>query len=193
MNTPKLSVSAVLLIILFVFSALGALFIFYVIKTPVIIYPPVDKYIEYRRTFIHSGLFIAAAGFIILLYSVFKKNYLRKDKLLNYFLFVLIFAIAWKNYPYWANGLHHVFSNGTSSMYDPKDILPYSEIGIIWSASVLMYHILIWIIIPFPVVLWILDIKNNGFTLKDYLIIVVLLLIAASFYITPNYMYWFLD
>lgn len=193
MTNTKLTFTSLLLILIVIISAAGGFMIYFLTETPVIINPPMDKYAGYRAQFIHAGLALTVISFAIFIVSLFIKGSAKKDKLLNYFLFLLIFLVAWKSYPFWANGLHHVFSNGTTSMYDPKDLLPYTEIGSLWALPVLLFHVLILLIIPVPIMLWILDIKKNGFGKKEYFIIGSLVLITLTFFTTPHYMYWFMD
>ncbi len=190
------------LMLLFLLSVAGALIIYFAIHSPVEMdnyagrggeksYP--DGLDDFRRILVYSGILLTSALLALLLISAASAKESAKDKILNYFLFLLVFAIAWKSYPYWANGLHFVFSGGTSSLYDPKDLIPYVDIGIIWSVPVLFFHMLIWLIVPLPVILAVINIRKEGVNYKDALTLLIIVLLVSSFYFTPDYMYWFMD
>ncbi len=196
---PKTTLS---LLILFILSVSGAMLIYFTIRSPV----EMDNYVgpggedlypdgleSYRRMLIYSGLIFTLVSLVFFLISAASSKERAKDKILNYFLFLLIFALAWKSYTYWANGLHFVFSEGTSSLYDPKDLIPYIDIGVLWSVPVMFFHVLIWLLVPIPVILAILNIRKERVNYKDAVTLLVIALLILSFFTTPNYMYWFLD
>lgn len=146
-----------------------------------------------RRLLIYPGLVLFCFSFIIFLKSVLGKNAGVPDKILNYTILLLTFCLGWVCIPYWANGLHHIFWSGTSSLYDPKSLLPYSDISVVWNSGVMLFYLLAFLLILVPVILAILDIRKNGFSKKYLYATAVYLLIFAAFQFTPNYMYWFLD
>ena len=146
-----------------------------------------------RRLFIYPGLFISVLALTLFIKSAFGKNAAAPDKILNYILLLLIFSLGWVSMPYWANGLHHVFSTGTSSLYDPKSLLPHNDISFLWNTLVMVFYLFAFILILIPLIITILDIRKNGFDKKYIYSFIVYLLIFVPFYFTPNYMYWFLD
>ena len=203
MNAEKKTTrTTLLLFILLILSIAGGLAIYFTTHAPV----EMDNYVglnadtrypdgldNYRRSLIYTGLAMTFLSFLVFIVSAASSKESAKDKILNYFLFLLIFALAWKSYAYWANGLHYVFSGGTSSLYDPKDLVPYIDIGVIWSAPVMFFHILIWLLVPVPIILAAINIRRERFNYKDTFTLIVIALLVLSFFITPNYMYWFLD
>jgi hypothetical protein len=146
-----------------------------------------------RRLLIYPGLFISFTALVLFLKSAFGKNAAVPDKILNCILLLLIFCIGWVCLPYWANGLHYIFASGTSSLYDPKSLLPYSDISYVWNTVVMAFHLFAFILIIIPVIIAIIDIRKNGFDKKYLYAVVLYLLIFVSLHFTPQYMYWFLD
>ncbi len=146
-----------------------------------------------RRLLIYPGLFFSLAALGIFIKSALGKRSAIPDKILNYFILLLIFCIGWLCTPYWANGLHHVFAMGTTSLYDPKSLLPYTDINVTWSIFVMAFHLFAYILILVPVIIAIIDIRKNGFDTKYLYAVAAYLLIFVSFYFAPYYMYWFLD
>lgn len=104
-----------------------------------------------------------------------------------------VFCIGWLCIPYWANGLQYVFSGGTTSLYDPKSLIPYADVYYVWNTMVMAFNLFAYILVLIPVILAILDIKKNGFNIKFVYAAAAYGLIYVSFYFAPNYMYWFLD
>lgn len=146
-----------------------------------------------RRLLIYPGLIFSLAALALFIKSAVGKNAAIPDKILNYFLLLLVFCIGWVCTPYWANGLHYVFVSGTSSLYDPKSLLPYADISVIWSITVMAFHLFAFLLIIIPVVIALLDIRKNGFDKKYLYAVVIYIFIFVSFYFAPHYMYWFLD
>lgn len=146
-----------------------------------------------RRLLIYPGLIFSLAALVLFIKSTVGKKAAVSDKVLNYFLLMLVFCIGWVCVPYWANGLHYVFAAGTSSLYDPKSLLPYCDISFVWNSVVMAFHLFAFILIIIPAVIAIIDIRKNGFDKKYLYAVVLYLLIFVSFYFAPHYMYWFLD
>lgn len=64
----------------------------------------------------------------------------RKDhpiSLLDFTLFLLIFSIGWRAYPYWVNGLQYV---QPEMVYDPKALLPMTIFGELWRFPVFLFY-----------------------------------------------------
>jgi hypothetical protein len=146
-----------------------------------------------RRLLIYPGLIFSLTALVLFIKSAVGKNAAVPDKILNYFLLLLVFCIGWVCLPYWANGLQYVFASGTSSLYDPKSLLPYSDISYVWNTVVMAFHLFAFILIIIPVIISIIDIRKNGFDKKYLYGVIMYLLIFVSFYFAPHYMYWFLD
>jgi len=190
-----------MLVLLLLVTALAVFCYFYITKPvevdnfvgPSELNPYPDGLDWLRRLFIYPGLFISILAVVLFTKSAFGKNAATPDKILNYNLMLLIFSFGWVSMPYWANGLHHVFSTGTSSLYDPKSLLPYNEISFLWNSLVMAFHLFAFILILIPLIIAVLDIRKNGFDKKYIFAFFVYLLIFVPFYFAPNYMYWFLD
>lgn len=146
-----------------------------------------------RRLLIYPGLILSVFSVLIFIKSAIGKKAAASDKILNYTILLLTFCLGWVCIPYWANGLQHVFWSGTSSMYDPKSLLPYSDISVVWNSGVMLFYLLAFILIIVPVILAILDMRKNGISRKYLYAAAFYLLIFAAFQFAPNYMYWFLD
>ncbi len=193
--------TASMLVLLLLVTAISVFCYFYIAKPvevdnfvgPSELNPYPDGLDWLRRLFIYPGLIISISALILFIKSAFGKNAAAPDKILNYILLLLIFSLGWVSLPYWANGLHHVFSQGTSSMYDPKSLLPHNDISFVWNSLVMAFHLFAFILILIPVIIAILDIRKNGFDKKYIYAFIVYLLIFVPFYFAPNYMYWFLD
>ena|SRR5688572_2711298 len=95
-----------------------------------------DPYYKFRLTVIIIGVVCTALSFIVLLISFFNHSQSAAGHLLNVTLFVLIWAIGFRSYGYFVNGLYEVFKGGSrTSFYDPKGLLPmahYAELGEQW-------------------------------------------------------------
>lgn len=146
-----------------------------------------------RRLMLYPGLILSVISVLIFTKSAIGKKAAAPDKILNYTIMLLTFLLGWVCIPYWANGLHQVFWSGTSSMYDPKSLLPYMDISVVWSTGVMLFYLLTFLLILVPLIIAILDIRKNGFSRKYLYAAAVYLLIFAAFRFAPNYMYWFLD
>ncbi len=146
-----------------------------------------------RRLLIYPGLVLFCFSFIIFLKSVLGKNAGVPDKILNYTVLLLTFCLGWVCIPYWANGLHHIFWSGTTSLYDPKSLLPYSDISVVWNSGVMLFYLLAFVLIIVPLIFAVIDIRKHGFGRKYLYAAAVYLLIFAAFQFAPNYLYWFLD
>lgn len=146
-----------------------------------------------RRLMIYPGLILSVISILIFMKSAIGKKAAPPDKILNYTIMLLTFCLGWVCIPYWANGLQHIFWSGTSSQYDPKSLLPYNDISVVWNSGVMLFYLLAIILIIIPIILAILDMRKNGFSRKYLYAAAVYLLIFAAFQFAPNYMYWFLD
>jgi len=160
---------------------------------PVELNPYPDGLDWLRRLLIYPGLLLTVAALIIFLRSAADKNSTAADKILNYFILLAVICTGWVCTPYWANGLQFVFNAGTSSMYDPKSLLPYTDIGIAWSIGVMAFFLLAFILILAPVFLAVIDSVKNGFDKKYIYAFGFYLLIFAAFRLTPYFGYWFMD
>ena len=146
-----------------------------------------------RRLLIYPGLILSVFSVLIFIKSAIGKKAAASDKILNYTILLLTFCLGWVCIPYWANGLQHVFWSGTSSMYDPKSLLPHNDISFVWNSGVMLFYLLAFILIIVPIILAILDMRKNGISRKYLYAAMFYLLIFAAFRFAPNYMYWFLD
>jgi hypothetical protein len=146
-----------------------------------------------RRLLIYPGLILTISAIVIFLKSALSKNAAAADKILNYFILLAVICIGWLCTPYWANGLQYVFASGTSSMYDPKSLIPYTDIYVIWNGGVMLFFLLAFILILIPVASAVIDSIKNGFDLKYIYAAGFYLLIFAAFRLTPHYGYWFMD
>lgn len=202
MKNKYFHISSVLLFVLLIGVIITAVLCFVFIIKPVEVnnfvgfaeenpYP--DGLDWLRRLLIYPGLIFSLAAIVVFVKSATGNKASVPDKIMNYFLLLLVFCIGWVCLPYWANGLYYVFASGTSSLYDPKSLLPYTDISVIWSILVLAFHLFAYFLILIPIIIATLDIRKNGFDKKYLYAVSVYLLIFASFYFAPHYMYWFLD
>lgn len=146
-----------------------------------------------RRLLIYPGLILTISAIVIFLKSALSKNSAAADKILNYFILLAVICIGWLCTPYWANGLQYVFSSGTSSLYDPKSLIPYTDINVIWNGGAMLFFLLAFILILIPLAFAVIDSIKNGFDLKYIYAAGFYLLIFAAFRLTPYYGYWFMD
>ena len=146
-----------------------------------------------RRMLIYPGLVLSLFALALFIKSAIGKKAGTADKILNYFVLLAVFCIGWLCIPYWANGLQYVFSAGTTSLYDPKSLIPYTDIYYLWNSMVMAFNLFAYILVLIPVILAILDIRKNGFNKKYVYAAAAYALIFVSFYLAPHYMYWFLD
>jgi len=146
-----------------------------------------------RRLLIYPGLVLTISAVAIFIKSAIGKNASVADKILNYFILLAVICIGWLCTPYWANGLQYVFSAGTSSLYDPKSLIPYTDINVVWNGVVMLFFVLAFILILIPIAFAVIDSIKNGFDKKYIYAAVFYLLIFAAFHFAPHYGYWFMD
>jgi len=146
-----------------------------------------------RRLLIYPGLVLTISAVAIFIKSAIGKNASVADKILNYFILLAVICIGWLCTPYWANGLQYVFSAGTSSLYDPKSLIPYTDINVVWNGVVMLFFVLAFILILIPIAFAVIDSIKNGFDKKYIYAAGFYLLIFAAFRFAPHYGYWFMD
>lgn len=147
-----------------------------------------------RFSIIFSGLLLSLISLIVFITSLFFSKHSASDKLANLSMFVFVFVVGWMAIPYWANGLYHVFCVGTSSLFDPKSLLPMTIIGEAWRIPVLISYPLLLGYLLFSLIRFIVVVaryRNPGF--NNILILVFNLLIIGTYFFTPHYFYWLLD
>lgn len=202
MKKKNLHISTKSLAIVFAVVLLNSVLCFMLTSRPVVIddfvgpaelYPFPDGLDWQRRLMIYPGLLLTAISVLIFTKSVIGKNAAASDKILNYTILLLTFCLGWVCIPYWANGLHNAFWSGTTSLYDPKSLLPYTDISAVWHSGVMLFYLMAFVLIIIPLVFAIVDIRKNGFGRKYLYAAAVYLLIFAAFQFAPNYLYWFLD
>jgi hypothetical protein len=202
LKKPELHISSKSLLVLLAAVIIPAVISFIIISRPVEVdifvgpaaeNPFPDGLDWLRRLLIYPGIFLTFVSAVIFVRSASGKNAAPADKILNYFIFLLIFCIGTVCLPYWANGLHHVFWSGTSSLYDPKSLLPFNDISFIWNSAVFLFYALAFVLIIIPLFLAIIDSRKNGFNGKYIIAASAYLLIFVVFRFAPNYLYWFLD
>ncbi|HOH84632.1 MAG TPA: hypothetical protein PLI16_08470, partial [Bacteroidales bacterium] len=126
--------------------------------------------------------------------SLFFFKHAASDKLANLSMFVFVFVVGWMAIPYWTNGLYHVFCCGTSSLFDPKSLLPMTIIGEAWRIPILVLYPLFMGYLLFSLIRFIVLVvrrKNPG--IINVVILLFNLLIIAVFFFVPHYFYWLLD
>ena len=147
-----------------------------------------------RFSIIFSGLLLTLISLIIFITSLFFPKHTVSDKLANLSMFVFVFVIGWMAIPFWANGLYHVFCCGTSSLFDPKSLLPMTIIGEVWRIPVLVLYPLLLIYLLFSLIRFIVVVvKNKNPGVNNLLILIFNLLIIVAYFFTPHYFYWLLD
>jgi len=146
-----------------------------------------------RRLLIYPGLVLTISAVAIFIKSAIGKNASVADKILNYFILLAVICIGWLCTPYWANGLQYVFSAGTSSLYDPKSLIPYTDINVVWNGVIMLFFVLAFILILIPIAFAVIDSIKNGFDKKYIYAAGFYLLIFAAFRFAPHYGYWFMD
>lgn len=146
-----------------------------------------------RRLLIYPGLVLTISAVAIFIKSAIGKNASVADKILNYFILLAVICIGWLCTPYWANGLQYVFSAGTSSLYDPKSLIPYTDINVVWNGVAMLFFVLAFILILIPIAFAVIDSIKNGFDKKYIYAAGFYLLIFAAFRFAPHYGYWFMD
>jgi len=147
-----------------------------------------------RFSMIFFGLILTVIAAIISLTSLFFSKHTAGDKLANLSILVFVFVIGWMGLPYWANGLYYVFSSGTTSLYDPKALLPMTLMGEIWRIPVLVFYPVILAYLLFSLIRFMVIVfrrKNPG--IINVMILIYNLLIIVTFFFVPHYFYWLLD
>jgi len=147
-----------------------------------------------RFSVIFSGLLLTLIALFIFIISLFFSKHTASDKMANLSMFVFVFVIGWMAIPFWTNGLYHVFCCGTSSLFDPKSLLPMTIIGEVWRIPVLVLYPVLLIYLLFSLIRFIVVVikhKNPG--VYNLLILIFNLLIIVAYFFTPRYFYWLLD
>ena len=202
MKKKYFHISSKSLSIILMLVILNAVLCFLLIKKPVEVnnfvgpaelnpYP--DGLDMLRRLLIFPGLVLSLSALLIFIKSAIRKNAAIADKILNFFIVLVVFCTGWLCIPYWANGLQYVFASGTSSVYDPKSLLPYTDLNNFWSIPVMLFFLSAYILVIIPVILSVIDLRKNGFDKKYIFSAALYSLTFVSFYLAPHYLYWFLD
>lgn len=154
-----------------------------------------DPHYYYRFVFVMGAIVFTIISFVLLIRSLV----LGEDKrfhFLNVLLVTLIFAIGFKNYPYWVNGIEHAKYVGWEGAYDPKALLPFNIIGEGFTFVILLFYLFCFFVLPVLLLRKIiLAIEKKLFYDNNFLLThaAIIGLICYSFYITPNYFYWIMD
>ncbi len=147
-----------------------------------------------RFSVIFSGLALSLISLIIFITSLFFSKHAVSDKLANLSMFVFVFVIGWMAIPYWTNGLYHVFCCGTSSLFDPKSLLPMTIVGEAWRIPILILYPLLMGYLLFSLIRFIvIVVRYRKPGLNNMIILIFNLLIIGAYFFTPHYFYWLLD
>ena len=159
--------------------------------------PKMDPHYSYRYYCILFGFILTGVSLLITLASFFYLKQNADSILLNISLFLLIVAIGFKNYPYWANGLWHVYGTGSmSSAYDPKALLPETAFGNWWGEVVAWFYLACIIAVPSYFLRLLMKSfypEKYNFTHHDKWIAGIQILLVCSFFTTPNFIGWLAD
>lgn len=157
--------------------------------------PVDDPHYYYRFAFVMGAIVFTITSFVLLIKSLV----LGEDKrfrFLNVLLVSLIFAIGFKNYPYWVNGIEHAKYVGWEGGYDPKALLPFNIIGEGFTYVILLFYLFCIFIVPVLFLRKIVLALHKRLPYDNKLILIhaaIIGLIWYFFYITPNYFYWIMD
>ncbi|MCK9611916.1 MAG: hypothetical protein WC401_04740 [Bacteroidales bacterium] len=156
--------------------------------------PASDPNYLYRLLIISAGLALTIISLLVLVISLFIKKYNTENKLANLSIFIFVYVVGWMFMPYWANGLFYVFSEGTSSLYDPKSLLPMNIIGEIWRIPILLLYGLLLVYLASSFI-WVIisSISQRKAGTAQIIILIFNLLVVASYFFSPHYFYWLLD
>jgi hypothetical protein len=156
--------------------------------------PSSDPDFWYRFIIIFTGLSLTVLALLISVIGLFIKNTNASSKLLYFSIFVFVFYIGWISLPYWTNGLYQVFSKGTSSMFDPKALLPMTIIGEFWRLPILLLYPFILLYLVFSFIRFIIVvIRRDKPGINNILILIFSLLTMGVQFLLPGYFYWLLD
>lgn len=151
-----------------------------------------DKLFIQKIAILLSAFLLTIVAFVIVVSDANKPMLFDAKFFISVFLFVLIFHIGWKNYPFWINGLHNTPYSIDGGRYDPKALLPLAIpfIGSIWGMGVLLLYFFS-AVSPFFIIGFF---ALKKLSLKSTLALFVILFFnILLFYLTPDYMQWFLD
>ena len=199
MNPPLKSKPTILLTVVILFLLIGI--------------PFVNRYIPYTDTFndqkdvwevnlkddieyssrlraILIGFLLTLFGFVILIISIVRN---RSNALLNLLLFLLIFSIGTKNYPYWINGLNNAKFEADGGWYDPKALLPDTITFGTWSSMIAIFYFATFVMIIKSLIFLISNFKNKDRRTDLFVNCFVTALLIFSFFLTPNYLSWLAD
>jgi hypothetical protein len=126
-----------------------------------------------------------------------------------------VFAIGWRAYPYWANGIYHAFQEAGSmqSLYDPKALAPFHWVGVgVGSLMVLLTLLLIeFTVILVAGIAVLLEALRRGlvsatgrnvrhstatstwFFSAMIILVPLLIMLVIQFVLTPGYATWIAD
>lgn len=141
-----------------------------------------------------AGLIICVLAFGLLMAGYFIPGRDSAVRLADTSIFFALFALGWKNIPYWANGLFFVFRHGTSSAYDPKGLIPMLWLSEGWRLPLLILFLLMVVFLLFNLIRLI----ARGFNSKPYgkyntISLIWSILCILSFAGVPSYFYWLMD
>lgn len=149
-----------------------------------------DPVYDLRLSVIFLGIVITLVAFFEMLMT----NFQTEDTLIKYqntVIFIIIFNIGWKNYPYWANGFFYFYPG---YLYDPEALLPMTILGEFWHLPILMVDLIGWVLIPVIIYQLIKKyIKNKDYAIKAGSLIALCSLLIYVMLMNPGYYTWYFD
>lgn len=136
------------------------------------------------------GFFLTLFGLVTLIISIVRN---RSNALLDILLFLLIFSIGAKNYPYWINGLNNAKFDADGGWYDPKALLPDTITFGTWSSMIAIFYIVTFVMVIKSLIFLTSNLKNQDRRTEVYVNGFVTALLIISFFLTPNYLSWLAD
>ena len=140
------------------------------------------------------GILLTLYSFVLLCKSLSRPSTNTiKMRAFEILLFILVFEIGWKHYPYWANGLSYIGCGGGT--YDPKGLVPMAYIGEFWRIPIMLFYPIELILIPTTfVILIVTSIKSKKIDLITLLgIVIIATTIALNYFINTDYWAWLMD
>ena len=156
--------------------------------------PANDTDYLYRFIIMAAGMGLTILALLLAITGLFIRNTSAANKFLNINIFVFVFYLGWMSLPYWTNGLYQVFHHGTTSLFDPKAMLPMTLVGEIWRLPILLLFPLILLYLLFSLIRFIIVvIRREKPGINNILILIYSLLTLGIQFLLPGYFYWLLD
>lgn len=152
-----------------------------------------DPLFPVRVVLIVAGWLGGILSLILCLREWLNKHRSKSDKVFLMSMALCSLSIGWAAFPYWVNGMFQAYlGNAAISDFDPKALIPTTWLGGIWYFGTLAIYLCACFIAP-VLLMANFKLRQQQPELRTALTTLCLLVSAAIFFLSPNYVRWLAD